>query len=347
VWVSYRGHAHTLLTRQNLTRFIPALLLFLAAISPLVKRLLNSDLLDKGVNKWNAGLHQEFVFDWTKATADGWYALKFWGLNTWHVVQGLLGSSTPGSAMAAVQAGVLLVCVALGIWHLATSKQAPLHRRLITWVGLVALAWVGFVLAGKFSYSPTRHSLLLSPILVLLATAGAARLAKWLGQRHLPNGLACLLLVPHAWGFVAGYAQERAQRRDVLAVDTLQKLVETYAPQTIYTYYWSQQPTYLQVLSAQYRVRNEHFVRVEALPRHQPATPGRRPHYLFYSHRTPLDEAAWQYAIQAVGAQTLPGHLSDYQVVYTYAHSTQAEVEFSPMTQNGHNGCYITVICPR
>ncbi|MBX3101186.1 MAG: hypothetical protein KF690_01620 [Bacteroidetes bacterium] len=345
VWVSYRGQWQALRRPQQLKWLGFALLVFIGAIHPLIKRLLFSDLMGRGIN-WNAGLHQEFVFNWAMFSDNPWYFVEFWTLNTWHVVQGLLGSAPPGTSLAALQAALLLACAALGAGYLFTSRSAVLRRYLL-WTGLAAMGWALFVLAGRFSYSPTRHSMLWSPLFILLVVAGIAQLASWLRSCRISAAVLLVLLVPHGWGFIAYYAQERLQRQDAFQPGRLTALVETYQPQTVYTYYWSQQPTFVQTLAQRYEIRDTHFVRREALPVIHPPQPRQPLYYLFFSHRTPLDAAAWNYAMQGVGAQALPGQLADYKIVYTYAYTTGAEIEYSPLTQNGHNGCYITVISPR
>ena len=315
--------------------FALGLALCIGLIGHLLHRLLFTEWGQLGVNSWNVGPNRAFLFDTNGQ--DALYPLRFFATNTWHVLQGLLGSQPPGTTWAAGQTVSLLLLLGLGIRYLAHAKPAPL-RLLAQFALLTALGWLVFIVSQKFTYSPTRHSMLLTPYIVLLATCGVLQLTVWLqplGKKAAIAG-ALMCLAPHGLGFVAGYAQERAQRRDRFEPTHFLQIVKQWQPQGLYGYTLSKNPLFVPELQPL-------MTQSKRVLTHTP--PGA--HYLFFSHQRPLDDEAWYYALNSAQGMRLPGSRADYNTVYTFANFAPVQIDYSPLTQNGHNGCYITVICSR
>jgi hypothetical protein len=335
LWVAYVPHRRHWKRPAFWLAFTISLALCLALIGHLLHRLLYTEWGQQGVNSWNVGPHREFLFE--PSGQDALYSIRFFATNTWHLLQGLLGSQPPGTAWAAVQTGCLLLLLGLGIRYLLQTSNSRL-KWMAQFLLMATLGWLLFIVAQKFTYSPTRHSMLLTPYIILLATCGVLQVTTWL-MRLSPKATtagALLCVVPHGLGFVAGYAQERALRRDRFEPSHFLQIVNTWQPQGIYRYTLSKNPLFLPELQP-LMAQSEHVVT------HTP--PGA--HYLFFSHQRPLDDEAWYYALISEAGMRLPGSRHAYAVVFTYANFAPVQIDYSPLTQNGHNGCYITVICPR
>lgn len=299
---------------------------------PLLYRLLATDLGSQGIN-WNAGPDGEFLFSWQQVVVQPAYLLSFWIKNTWHLFASLLGSSPLDSWTNWVQTALLLGLTTLGM--------ALGWRKRTGWALFILLAMVGWtlmVLAGKFTYSPTRHSMLLTPLWALAAAAAVHGLWRYRPAQWVLTAAGAFFLV----SFGANYAPERAARADAVSSGLMVQVVQRYRPDVIYGYSFSQQHTLIPELYADYALPQVRFGRAYTLVKKQ--SKDKTGTLLFFSHRKTLTEATLRDALLKEASPPADPILSHYTVLYEYQKFSTKEVEYSPQTHNGTNGCYIAVL---
>lgn len=191
------------------------------------------------------------------------------------------------SPAASACVAVLFVLCAAGVWSLLADGRAP-ARALGVFLGLLALAWAVLNATGRFPVSPTRHVLVLSPIVALLIAVGTRHLLERVRLRLVPGeAIAWTLLLVMLALFSAGYGQFRADRRDRFDETRLGELLAAHRLDTIVGYDWTWNPALMFRRSA-HRVT---FLDLEPIMRRGEASKARLPErgFLLVSQYGPIE----------------------------------------------------------
>ncbi len=159
---------------------------------------------------WNIGPSGEFAFrlpSYAPALSKLIYVMSFFVKNSFLAVWSVT-SFIPEDSRASLPVGVLLSgFVLLGLVRLLRSA-AQRDRQIGWFVVLSLMFWMVMVLTNKLTLSPTRHSLILLPILILLMVEGVGQVACWIRRGpDLNIILAGVVVVIFLWGlpgFMAG-----------------------------------------------------------------------------------------------------------------------------------------------
>jgi len=317
---------------------------------------------------WNAGPSGEFVLD-VDATAGLVLAIgravTFYCTNGLIVLQSNLAVVPENHTMSGVLATVLTILFGLGLVGFARSAS-PEKRCLGTFLLLSAFTWASLVLLRKLSLSPTRHSLVLLPLAVLIIAEGAGVVvekasAAWPGWRRwmapaVCLGTAALLLI----SFLACYPDQAQARRDPFNEAELRTVMQRFQVTRIISYDWTWQTAFMtDLLSCCNLFRDPFDYGKAGSLRYDHTrdwgewaeTTGRSGggSVAFISHRSPLTPTRFE-EIKREHRDCLPvclaleGSLADYQVLYALERPSDVEVEFSARTHNGTNGFFLYVL---
>lgn len=199
-----------------------------------------------------------------------------------------------GDVPASVCVWLLFLLFVAGAWSLV-GRSDPASRALVIFVGLVAVAWGVLNGMGRFPLSPTRHVLVLSPIIVLLIAVGTNHILRRL---HLPfaPGEVCVwgLLAVMLTLFAAHYGQFRADRKDKFDEAMAGALLTAHHLDTIVGYDWTWNPALMFRRSG----RRVTFLDLEPIIRRGPASKVSLPDgaFLLASQYGPIERYPTEYA---------------------------------------------------
>lgn len=296
----------------------------------------------KGIN-WNAGPDLAFLFTLPDGLGDKLvYAFSFWVTNTKWV---LLSTLTPlsyewadglvGSFVAVMLALLIAFGAYLG-WH-----GGAVRRRLVLFAGIVLLTWVLMVLGQLVTYSPTRHSLIYGPVLLLLMSFGLDHLAQQVYGWLWPSCLTLAVLTVAALG-LRHFKETRNNRFDPVRI---QRLMQDHQPNAIMAYDWSSSVLLMRA--------NIPKIPILIINDGQPNLNLFRPPFgpvlrqpirrlMCLSERLPLIglKAGHVVLMQPLFPLDQP---SQYKILYQQELPSETQIEFYPLTLNGTNARYITV----
>lgn len=225
------------------------------------------------------------------------------------------------------------------------GKDEIRHKILIYSI-LLSGVWIGLILLGKITLSPTRHSMVLLPILLLFAAEGL--------QFLLVKNIKFLMLACITWtvvlssSFVMTYPEEKAARCDIFSEKLMDSLITQYRPDLVLSYGFTDNVRLYSkaasILHAEihsplatfqeYGNNKDPFDR--AFAEVQQANPDC---ILLLSTRS-----AWEFSLGKYIDPVLDFKMDDYSVVFTQEFRSFREVEYSKLTNNGTNELFYYVL---
>jgi len=168
---------------------------------------------------------------------DVFYLLSYWSKSLYIVTEANFEFAT-NSELARACIVLLFTLTLLGAVSLVLSmKDDPTKRALAIFIGGVAITWVALNAGVRFPLGPTRHILVLGPILALLVAEGVTFIAAR-GRRlsTMAQVATWSLLGTMALLFLRGYPHYKAQREDPFEEAAIGQLVVQYHLDTIVGY---------------------------------------------------------------------------------------------------------------
>ena len=172
----YLGYLLACKPKQRLKRFcslVPAGLINLSFVAIIYFIFLSERLgVNPGVG-WNAGFNQEFV--WQQEYFLNGYInfftnfFSFFFVNAVKVIYGIFGFRESFDGLSITYSCFLLLISTYGFYKLSKSKN---YYNIFIFILTTLIIWIGLVLAMKLTFSPTRHSIVLIPIVIILFSFG-------------------------------------------------------------------------------------------------------------------------------------------------------------------------------
>jgi hypothetical protein len=162
---------------------------------------------------WNAGPGREFLFDVPAHAPAGdvlAYAVRFFAANAVISLAAMTSFLPEAHRAYWPAAAVILGLAAAGAASLAWRRDAR-ARAVLGFVAVAAAVWIVLIVTGKLTLSPTRHSLVLLPIVAVFTAEGACALGVVFGR---PAACAVALAASVVFGFSATYSAEVERLRD-------------------------------------------------------------------------------------------------------------------------------------
>jgi hypothetical protein len=198
---------------------------------------------------------------------------------------------SPAASACVVLLFVLFVAGVWGVW----ADGRPAALALGIFLGLLAVAWAFLNATGRFPISPTRHVLVLSPVVALLIAIGVRRLRERFPLRFLPGEVVVWTLLFVMLGlFGAGYGRFRADRTDRFDEARFGELLAAHHVDTIVGYDWTWNPA-LMFRRSERRVT---FLDLEPIIRRGDTSKARLPErgFLLVSQYGPIERYPREYA---------------------------------------------------
>ncbi|OSM00238.1 hypothetical protein [Magnetofaba australis] len=314
---------------------------------------------------WNAGPHGEFKYVGPSVADPGVgdhlaNVLRFLAETLPVLITDMLSFAPEEGVVYAILRVLLPLLVALGL--LALLRSAQPQRRML---GLFFLAvwgmWILLALVGKITLGPTRHSLILLPMLAVsaahgavVAAAGIGRLLGrdgrlWSARAALLGGGAVTAL------FMAQWPAQMQLRIDPFDPARLTAQLQDLGVDALIGYGHTYNPLLFADLNRFYplKYQPDHYKdRSPCVNRWMLRRPGPVRSVALVSHRLPLTAGRFGKYARCMNKALPPGQrisdrYSDYAVVYSEERPSAREVEFSGKTANGTNGYFLTVLARR
>lgn len=159
--------------RRRFLSLVPAGFINLFSVAVIYLLFLSSRLgVNPGVH-WNAGLNNEFVWDpkfFETGLIDAVFNfISFFLVNSIKVLYGIFGFRESFDLLSIIFSCFLLMLAIYGLYKLCRS---PAYRHLSIFILVTIFVWVFLVCIQKLTFSPTRHSIALIPIIITLFSFG-------------------------------------------------------------------------------------------------------------------------------------------------------------------------------
>lgn len=309
-------------------------------ITPLYLLFLRQQKAQAGVN-WNAGPHNEFLFD-------GFFsAVPFFIQNTFITVTRMIAFVPEEHILFLPISLFFFALLVFGAVRFCRPQERK-KKLLGVFFLVTALTWAGLIVMHKLTLGPTRHQLILLPFLLVLIAEGWNGLAHRLQPSLRPfatPGLVSIIVLLFAISFPSIYAS----RRDRFDEKQLEELFRTYAVGSVISTDYSWQ---LGLMEGIWRRINYFESETMVYPYHEEIVDPFQT-IAFISQRAPQTPEVFELAkfklnlyqnLNGRPGKTLNASLKDYQQVYSKEISSDVEVEFSKLTKNGTNGFYLTIL---
>ncbi len=320
---------------------------FLAAAIPLYVLFLSRHSELKPVD-WARGPHEEFSFFmypgmplWDKMI----YAVRFFVGNLFLVLASNLSFLPQGHMLFWPLTALLVLLFGLGVWRLAASKR-PEEPALAVFLAVLLATWAALVMARKLPWGPTRHALVLAPIMAVTISEGVT----WISQKVRLRALPWIISVVTAGLFASSAPGTLAARRDPFEESEIVATLEKYDVDSLITAFETIQPSLMKGVQNYFKFYALGFVQWEVFVK----GPVRYDTVAWLSHRHDLNEANFERAKERLayynfvrGRHSVPPPqepLSAYDVIYSKAIPSDVEIESLNLTQNGSNNFFFYIL---
>jgi len=213
----YLGYLLACKPKQRLKRFcslVPAGLINLSFVAIIYFIFLSERLgVNPGVG-WNAGFNQEFV--WQQEYFLNGYInfftnfFSFFFVNAVKVIYGIFGFRESFDGLSITYSCFLLLISTYGFYKLSKSKN---YYNIFIFILTTLIIWIGLVLAMKLTFSPTRHSIVLIPIVIILFSFGLDGIFTKLKLRtNIQSTFIILFCFLSLAGFLSSFSKIYSQR---------------------------------------------------------------------------------------------------------------------------------------
>ncbi len=185
---------------------------FILVALPLVFYPLKSHLQNNAGINWNAGVNREFMIQ----SHDQGFLNLIYGLfgQIAHlplVIQSMLSPVSESSPYAEIFKWMFLTLFFLGVVVSCFDKS----KRSLLIFSLSALCiWLIFVMLGKLTFGPTRHSMVMIPLFVIFVAIGFSAIVRQFRQIYVRNGIFVVVSCLWLYIFIAGYSSVLMERFD-------------------------------------------------------------------------------------------------------------------------------------
>jgi len=337
--------------------------LFFLLILPILMTFLWARLKVAGLNNGNEGPHKEFVLFFPAGLSfmgSILHALRFYTVNFSIMFQAMTGF-LPLSHPLNVPLGyyLYLTLFMFGSWRLATTKN-PERKALGIFFGGVGLVWIFLIYVHKLTLSPTRHNLLLLPLLAITIAEGLEFFLEKSDRTKLSTAIRktvyWMLPVAISLLFLTGFGKFLKERQDPFSENHIFEILEKYDVDAVWTLEWTLPPGLMKSLQERYGYEGEGYVMDDVLVR---ADSGYRT-VAWLSHRSQWDTAnarilpalnktlAVRNYFRARGGKPplpfIPGPLAGYHVIYEEVRPSPVEIEYAGKTKDGPNSFYFSIL---
>jgi len=349
----YQGLALKLSLKKTLSRLLMPGFVYLAAVAPMIYFFLRGRL-NSGVYWWSSGPSDEFLYHFTSSMtlADKvLYTLDFFTENLFLVFQANTAFLPENHALAEPAGWVFFILFCLGIAGYFRSKD-PADKSLGVFTTAAFAVWFALVAVQKLTLGPTRHSLILLPLMCAAAAQGLSFAVSALPQKnrnglaleyrfHAGLSMAVLLL------FLLHFGIFQKERRDVFIENDILSTLESYdvdevvlPRDTAQVHVMKSVQAYIERRSVESKDPNRTVAWISRIDKINPVKLAEI--QLLYNRLTLQRQTA---LAAAKGANPdLSGFPFEYRMVYSREIESGVEIDYSSRTKNGSNSLYFYIL---
>ncbi|MCS7004271.1 MAG: hypothetical protein NZM38_02975 [Cytophagales bacterium] len=194
------------------------------------------NLHDLGLWPWKNGLMNEYVFDSSKALEfpQGFvYTVSFFLKKGYETCAAMLSCVNEDSPFYFLQNIFWGTTGVLGGFCLLKSRNLFLNKLWIYSIGVI-LIWIVMIWIQKFTLSPTRHNLIVLPVLIVWVILGVDFLQSLRVFRQFP--IAYLLSIALGVAFLNSYPKFWHERKDKFEEKEFEKYIDLYRTKQVVCY---------------------------------------------------------------------------------------------------------------
>lgn len=273
------------------------------------------------------------------------YTISFFLRNGFLMLQSNLSFLPQGHPLFVPVSVLLAALLAIGAWRLAASRR-PEQVTLAVCLAVMLATWAAMVAIRRLPWGPTRHALVLAPILAITVSEGVS----WMAEKFRLRWAQAVASLLAAGLFAAAAPGALAERRDPFEEAEIVSSLETYQVDTLITAFETLQPDFMKGVRDYFKYYALGFVQWELYVKKPP----RYDTIAWLSHRDDLNEATFERAKERIayynvvrGRTDVPAFteaLSAYEVIFRKAVSSRVEIEALNLTQNGANNLYFYIL---
>jgi hypothetical protein len=315
---------------------VPTYLIFLSTIQPVT---------------WNAGPHQEFIFDRHYGTSMVGFLQYAATFTIWNFLQIFAAMTSPvpeSSSLYWPICGLLFLFFALGLFALLRPPAGGLRFASGLFIVFVIVTSFAAAWAGASALSPTRHALILLPLFAIAIGEGVSLAIERLAPAAVSSSVMASIF--SAAIFVAWATQipsELAKRRDQFDERAIAALIDNMGVRTAVEYDFTANLELMPQIRSRVALYNQQNLNFPWLEHRLPDTGP----MLFASQGRPLSGDLLA-AVLLDANRTLPDGKSwhfcfdENAIIYHDERPSTQTIEVSPKTDSGSNGYFIYVIDP-
>lgn len=216
---------------ENITlkaiKLLPALLINLLSVILIYFIFLKERLaMNPGVH-WNAGPNGEFLYqpEANNILEGLFYTFEFFFINSFKVLYGILGFTSELNGFSVFYVALVLLISVIGFYNLVKRKN---FRRLSIFILISILTWIFLIVIQKLTFSPTRHSLALLPVVIVLVSSGIYLISSMLGKKlkNFKLILSSVILGISLSQYFFNFDEIRESRRDGFQLVNIESLIK-------------------------------------------------------------------------------------------------------------------------
>lgn len=187
---------------------------------------------------WNAGPNGEYLWSFNnyESFKDSLsYIFTFFIINSLKVLYAILGFRESFDSISQIYAILIFIFCILGFIKISHQK---IFRHLFIFILITIGVWIVLILNGNLTYSPTRHSLALIPIIIILFSFGLEYLFSILTNNKKIHLSAIIIFIATLHiGFITSFWQIYQSRIDPFQNEVnILELIEKYSVNGIAAY---------------------------------------------------------------------------------------------------------------
>lgn len=184
-----------------------------------------------GSPTWNAGPNGEYLFH---PTFNIVYIIKFFLYNSGKIFKTMLSPVPLGEKSANLIACFYVILFLIGLIFsiFKESENEFAHYLSIFSCGVIFVQYF-FVLLGKFTLSPTRHSNILIPMFILECSLGMYYMTNKIKNLHIKKFLPLILGICIGINWFNYSGEVKKERTDLFTVQTIESIISKYNPDMV------------------------------------------------------------------------------------------------------------------
>ena len=207
-------------------KLLPALIINLISVAVIYFIFLRSRLgMNPGIH-WNAGFNGEFKFqlDELGFFQGVSYIFEFFFLNSIKVFYGVLGFTYDYNLLAIIYSLILFTLCIVGLKFFLNNK---IFNRFFIFILISIITWVILIVNQSLTLSPTRHSLALVPIMILMISAGIYSISQYFNKYMLRQYFFATVFLFASFGlYFSNFTDIYESRRDGFQSVNMNQLIK-------------------------------------------------------------------------------------------------------------------------